>query len=681
MDNRKSLEKYGLYDSRFEHDSCGVGFVCNIKGNKSNEIIRQGLEVLKRLSHRGATGADPQTGDGAGILIQIPHEFFSKVAGIDKITLPEPGEYGTGLIFLPQEQNERRVCKEIFAKIIKTEELTLLGWRAVPLDDSGIGRSAKETQQFIEQIFIGEGKTKHTLKSEADGLGLERRLYVVRKQLENIIRASKLKQKSFFYITNLSRRTFLYKGLLMPEQLEGFFLDLKDEGIKSALCLVHSRYSTNTFPTWDLAQPFMFLAHNGEINTLRGNINWMRSRQSLLKCKALSKNLKKIFPVIVPGGSDSATIDNVFELLVLAGRSLPHAMMMLIPAAWEEDKQMEQELKDFYTYHACLMEPWDGPAAIAFTDGTRIGAVLDRNGLRPCRYLVTKKDFVVMASEVGVLDIPPEDILFSGRLKPGKFFFIDTEAGRLIEDEEIKLQISTRQKYSAWLKGNLLSLDKIKFRKKISGAGKSGGLSQDILTQLKSFGYTREDLKFIIKPMVENAQEPVGSMGNDTPHTFLSLKPQLLYNYFKQLFAQVTNPAIDPIREELVMSLFSFVGREKNLLAETPLHAHKLLIREPILSDEDLEKLKKIKEKGFKTKTISLLFRVDAKKDFMESLDRVCREAEEAIKEGYTFIILSDQGTNKDYAAMPSLLATGAVHHHLVRKALRTQIGIIVESA
>jgi len=667
----------GLYDSRFEHDSCGVGFVCNIKGERTNEIVRDGLSVLKRLSHRGATGSDPKTGDGAGILIQIPHEFFVRVCSGNKFDLPGQGEYGTGLVFLPRNNKERQFCKDVFLKVIREECQELLGWRKVFVDDTDIGKTAKETQPVIEQVFIGKKVTKgspsHKVTSK-DGMDFERRLYVIRKRIENIIRASNLKQKPIFYITNLSSLTFSYKGLLMPYQVENFFPDLKDPSIKSALCLVHSRYSTNTFPTWDLAQPFRFLAHNGEINTLRGNINWMRAREGLLESKLFGKDLKKIFPVIVPGGSDSATIDNVFELLVLSGRSLPHAMMMLLPSAWERNNFLDERLKEFYKYHACFMEPWDGPAAIAFTDGRRIGAVLDRNGLRPARYIVTKENSVVMASEAGVLDIAPEDILISGRLEPGKIFFIDTEAGRIIEDKEIKETMSRRQPYGKWLKENMLELEELVDRKCREKA------SSDILTDLKSFGYTREDLKFILKPMIENAQEPVGSMGNDTPHAVLSSRPQLFYNYFKQLFAQVTNPAIDPIREEVVMSLESYLGPGKNILDETPYHCHKLSVRKPILSNPDLEKIRGIKKNGFKTKTISLLFAAEDERNFTKTLNKICKEAESAIKEQYTFIILSDRGVNKDYASLPSLLACAAVHHYLVRKALRTQISIIVEA-
>jgi len=627
MDKREKLAQFGLYDPRFEHDSCGVGFVCNIKGNKSNEIIRQGLEVLGRLAHRGATGADPKTGDGAGILIQMPHEFLRTACEKVKITLPEPGNYGAGLVFLPQNTKERAFCKKTFEKIIKEEGQSVLGWRVVPVDNSDIGKTAQDTEPVIEQIFVGRNyrdtllnsglSSKHGIKLCVPELAFERKLYIIRKLVENEIRLSKIKQKSFFCITNLSCRTLSYKGLLMPHQVGNFFLDLKNVALKSCLCLVHSRYSTNTFPTWDLAQPFRFLAHNGEINTLRGNINWMKAREGLLKSELFGKDLKRIYPVIVSGGSDSAMLDNVFELLMLAGRSLPQAMMMLIPSAWEQNKLLDEKVAAFYKYHACFMEPWDGPAAIAFTDGTRIGAVLDRNGLRPARYIVTKKDFVVMASEVGVLDIPAQDIALSGRLEPGKIFFIDTQAGAIIQDTNIKEEMSRRRPYSDWLAKNVVELDKLEKR-----AAKK--VPFDTFAQMQAFGYTKEDLKFLIKPMVETAQEPVGSMGNDIPHAVLSSKPQLLYAYFKQLFAQVTNPAIDPIREELVMSLETYLGPSRNIFEETPGHCHKLLARRPILSNEELETIKAIKKGGFKTKTISLLFRVSLKDVFASTLDQIC---------------------------------------------------------
>lgn len=669
MERNHIPEKQGMYAPEFEHDNCGVGFVCHVKGRQSHEMVQKGVEVLHRLAHRGATGSDPQTGDGAGILMQVPHDFFIKAAKEIGITLPPLGSYGTGLVFFPQDKRERQFCRDIFEKVVKEEGQKILCWRKVPVDNSEIGRSAVETQPVIEQPFIQRNNEIE------DDIGFERKLYVIRKVIEKTIRNSDIGQKSFFYIINISSRTFSYKGLLMPQQVENFFLDLKDPEMKSALCLVHSRYSTNTFPTWDLSQPFRHLAHNGEINTLRGNINWMRAREGLMKSQVFGDDIEKLKPILVPGGSDSATLDNAFELLTLAGRSLPHAMMMLIPSAWEQDASIPEDLKAFYRFHGTFMEPWDGPAAIAFTDGASIGAVLDRNGLRPARYIVTKNDFVVMASEVGVLDIEPKDIKSSGRLEPGKMFFIDTREGRIVEDDEIKKSMSARNPYKSWIEENMVHLDKL------PDSGPPEPLQEDPVTLFKSFGYTREDMNHLIKPMAEDGKEPVGSMGNDTPHSILSMKPQLLYTYFKQLFAQVTNPAIDPIREEIVMSLESSIGPEKNILEETPDHCHILKVSNPIIRNNELARIKDIKINGFRTKKISILFKADDEGDFVRSIDRICQEASSAIDDGYTFILLSDRGANKEYAALPALLATGAVHHHLVRKAQRTQIGIIVESA
>ena len=670
MNSIRFPSKQGLYDPQFEHDSCGVGFVCNISGKKSHDIVKKGIEVLERLSHRGAVGADPETGDGAGILIQIPHRFLVKRCKAKRISLPESGYYGTGLVFLPTDKKDRNFCMNLLKKIVNEEGQQFLGWRDIPVDSSVIGKSARNTMPFISQVFIGRNKN---LESQA---AFERKLYIIRKQVENAMRASSIEQKSFFYITNLSSKTLSYKGLLKPSQLRDFFPDLQNKSIESSLCLVHSRYSTNTFPTWDLAQPFRFLAHNGEINTLRGNINWMRARERLLASKLFGTDIEKLKPVIVEGGSDSATIDNVFELLVLSGRTLEHSMMMLIPEAWEHNKFLNKELKDFYKYHACFMEPWDGPAAIAFTDGRNIGAVLDRNGLRPARYIITKNDFVVMASEVGVLDIDPIDIKTSGRLEPGKIFFIDTELGRIVHDFEIKKNVSLSSSYGKWNTENMVDLNKL------ITSGISNQKSENIISLLKVFGYSREDLKMIIKPMAEDGKEPMGSMGNDTPHAFLSKEPQILYNYFKQLFAQVTNPAIDSIREKLVMSLGSFVGPEKNILEETLEHSHKLMVKNPILANEEFEKIRDISINGFKAKTIYTFFdAADDKAGFRRALERICFEAEYAIEKGYSFIILSDRGTNKDNIALPMLLATSAIHQHLVRKNIRSQVALIIESA
>ncbi len=661
-------EKQGLYDPQFERDSCGVGFVCDMKGTKSHDIIQKGIEVLERMSHRGAVGSDPKTGDGAGILMQLPHEFYVQICSEIGVRLPDPGKYGTGLVFLPTEDEERERCRQILENTIKEEGQELITWRNVPVNDSIIGKTAQATQPVIEQVFIACGK------DTAGQPAFERKLYVVRKRAENAVKKSGIKQKSFFYISNISSRTISYKGLLTPYQLKDYYPDLRNKNIKSALALVHSRYSTNTFPTWDLAQPFRFLAHNGEINTLRGNINWFRAGERLLASDLFGNDIAKIKPIIMEGGSDSATIDNVFELLVLSGRSLQHAMMMLIPAAWERDKFMDKELQEFYKYHACFVPPWDGPAAIAFTDGEKVGAVLDRNGLRPARYLVTKKGFVVMASEVGVLDIGPEEIKYSGRLEPGKMFFIDIKEGRIVDDTEIKKTVSQHIPYGKWNKKNMIELDDL------PAPEESFKRSNDIRISLKAFGYTREDLKMIIKPMAEQGEEPTGSMGNDTPHAFLSKHPQILYNYFKQLFAQVTNPAIDPIREEVVMSLDSYIGSGKNALDQTPEHCHKLRVKRPILTNEELETIRKIGINNFQTKTIYTFFKADSEEDFVQAIKRICFEIEYAIERGYSFVILSDRGVDRENTALPALLAMSAVHHHLVRKAMRSQISIILES-
>lgn len=664
-------DKQGLYDPYYEHDSCGVGFVCHIKGIVSHDCIRNGLKVLDRLSHRGATGADPKTGDGAGVLIQVPHEFFLKKTSELKIALPGQGSYATGLVFLPKLPAAKKSCLKIFEDTIRSEGFEFLGWRKVPVDSSVIGETARATEPDIYQPFIGKGPD-----DGVDQIRFERHLYIARKKIENAVRASISRQKEIFYITNLSSRTLAYKGLLMPSQVGGYFTDLKDPDMKSAICMVHSRYSTNTFPTWERAQPFRFIAHNGEINTLRGNINWMRAREGLLKSDLFGDALRDIYPVIVPGGSDSAALDNVFELLVLSGRSIAQVVMMMIPYAWQQHRFVDGRIKDFYQYHASIMEPWDGPAAIAFTDGVRVGACLDRNGLRPARYIITKDDMVVMASEVGVLDIDPSSIVSSGRLEPGKIFFINTKVGRIIDNMDLKREISYKRPYGAWLKEKTVKLDEVS-----PAENAPRKTNEEMLTALKAFGYSREDLSAIIKPMAEKSAEPVGSMGNDTPHAVLSSKPQLLYTYFKQLFAQVTNPPIDSIREELVMSLASFIGPELNILKEGPEHCHRLYVQHPILTDEELVRIRSGIIDGFKTKTISTLFDPGNDKDFIRSLDRVCREAESAISEGYTFISLSDKAADSKRAALPALLSMGAVHHHLIRKALRSQIGIIVESA
>jgi len=675
--NLMGLNSQSLYAPEFEHDSCGVGFVCSLNGLKSNGIIKDGLQILNRLAHRGATGADPKTGDGAGILIQIPHNFFERVCGKLDIKLPSEGEYGTGIVFLPNDEEDKKVCKNIIEKILNENNLKLLGWRKVPVDNSDIGDYARNTEPLIEQPFITAGNRQDRSR-RSDELWFERKLFLARKIIENTVRSSKLERKGSLYITNLSSRTVCYKGLLKPSQLEQFYPDLKEADIYSAVCLVHSRYSTNTFPSWELAQPFRFLAHNGEINTLKGNINSMKVMENLLESPFFGENIKKILPVITPGGSDSASLDNVFEFLTLSGRSLPHSMMMMIPSAWEYNKFLSKKIRDFYLYHACMMEPWDGPAAVAFTDGRYVGAVLDRNGLRPARYLVTKSGRIIMASEVGVLDIPPEDILESGRLTPGKMLFIDTVGGKIIDDEKIKKQLSEKKPYGEWIKKNMKPLQKSRQVKKSEQIKTLQAL--DTLTMMKAFGYTSEDLKIIIKPMAENAQESVGAMGNDTPHAVLSKKSQLFYNYFKQLFAQVTNPAIDPIREEIVMSLESYIGTKHNILIESSINCARFRLKSPVLTNEQVEAFTGLSKEGEKAVRISLLFETKLLSGMITALDNISREILGLIGRGYFYFILSDRKIDNDHAAIPPLLAVGYIQRFLMEAGKRSMASLIIES-
>jgi glutamate synthase domain-containing protein 2/glutamate synthase domain-containing protein 1/glutamate synthase domain-containing protein 3 len=659
----------GLYDPRLEHDACGIGFVCNINGRKSHEIIEKGIQVLVNLTHRGACGCDPETGDGAGVLIQIPHKFFARVCASLGFTLPAPGEYGVGMTFLPVERHERLQCEGIIERIALEEGLTVLGWRDTPIDGSAIGRVARVSQPYIEQVFLGRGKGMTEDQ-------LERKLYIVRKRAEAEVAASDLEDKGFFYIPSLSARTIVYKGLLLAPQIAHFYPELSDPEVMSALCLVHQRFSTNTFPTWQLAHPFHYIAHNGEINTLRGNVNWMNARQSVLESPLFGEDIKKLFPIIQANGSDSAAFDNALELLLMSGRSLPHAMAMLVPEAWSRNKHMNPQKRAFYEYHASLMEPWDGPAAIAFTDGRSIGAVLDRNGLRPARYLVTNDNMIIMASETGVLPVRPEDVKYKGRLQPGKMLLVDTTEGRIVADRELKARLYGRNPYQLWLKEHQITLDSL--------ADPPREIAPDpatILRRQRAFGYTDEDLKMILAPMAEKGEEPVGSMGTDTPLACLSDKPQPLFNYFKQLFAQVTNPPIDPIREEMVMSLTSYIGTERNILAETPQHCHTLKLPHPILTNHSLEKLRRVSQGDFLATTLPTLFPVeDGAKGLERSLTQLCRHASQAIQSGYTLLILSDRGLDADYAPIPSLLALTAVHNHLVREETRTQVALIIES-
>ena len=662
-------ERQGLYDPSNERDACGIGFVVNFKGEKSHDIIEKGIQVLINLTHRGACGCDPRTGDGAGILIQIPHRFFEKQCAKLGFTLPPEGEYGIGMVFLPVEPQPRLQCEGIIERIVQEEGLSVIGWRDTPINVDAIGRVARASQPYIEQIFIrgGQGMSQDEL---------ERKLYIVRKRAESEIFGSDMKDKGFFYIPSMSSRTIIYKGLLLAPQISSFYRELSDPDAVSALCLVHQRFSTNTFPTWQLAHPFRYICHNGEINTLKGNKNWMHARQSVLRSELFGDDLKKLFPVIQPNGSDSASLDNAVELLCMSGRSLPHAMAMLIPEAWDADFTMAAEKKAFYEFHASLMEPWDGPASVAFTDGRVIGATLDRNGLRPARYLVTNNNLLIMSSESGVLPIKPEDVKFKGRLQPGKMLLVDLTQGRIIPDEEVKSKLAARQPYGQWIKENQITLDMLPEPPRVYGFH-----PDDILQRQRAFGYTDEEIRMILAPMAASGMEPIGSMGVDTPLACLSDKPQPLFHYFKQLFAQVTNPPIDPIREEMVMSLTSYIGTERNILEETPQHCHTLKLPHPILTNRDLEKMRRVSWGDFLATTLPMMFRVDEGEAGLErALDGLCRRASLAIQAGYSILILSDRGIDKDYAPIPSLLALTAVHNHLVREESRTQVALVVES-
>ncbi|MBI2455612.1 MAG: glutamate synthase subunit alpha, partial [candidate division NC10 bacterium] len=661
--------RQGLYDPQFEHDSCGVGFVVDIKGRKSHRIVTQALSVLKNLLHRGACGCEVNTGDGAGILIQMPHAFLARECGRLGITLPAPRWYGAGLVFLPTDPGQAARCQAVFEEIIREEGQALLGWRDVPTDDSPVGPSARAVEPIFKQIFIGRDAGLR------DDPAFERKLYVIRKRVEHAIYGSDMPARKRFYLPSLSSNTLIYKGMLSADQIETMFPDVVDPAVESALALVHQRFSTNTFPSWPLAHPYRYLAHNGEINTLRGNINWMHAREALCESDRLP-DLKKILPIVLEGGSDSAIFDNVLEFLVMAGRPLPHAILMMIPEAWSGHESMSPERRAFYEFHSCLMEPWDGPASIAFTDGTVIGAVLDRNGLRPSRYYVTKDDLVIMASEVGVLDIPPENILLKERLHPGRIFLVDTAQGRIIDDAELKHAYATEHAYAEWLKQHLVALEDLPEPPHVHEPDHA-----TVLQRQQVFGYTHEDLRILLAPMAVKGEEPVGSMGTDTSLAVLSNRPRLLYDYFKQLFAQVTNPPLDAIREELVTSMESTIGPERNLLKPEPESCHQIKIRFPILDNHEVATLRHVTAHGFRSLTLSMLFPVaDGGAGLARALDELCRRASQAIQRGYNILILSDRGVDLEHAPIPSLLATAGVHHHLIRKGTRTKVGLVIES-
>ncbi|MGI9592377.1 MAG: glutamate synthase large subunit [Myxococcota bacterium] len=667
MKHEMGIPRQGLYDPAHEHDACGVGFVANIAGEKSHQMIHKGIEVLVHLEHRGACGCDPETGDGAGILIQLPDRFLRQEAEKLDIELPEADLHASGLVFLSRHFALRDEQSRKFEELVADEGQRFLGWREVPHDPDAIGRVARDSMPSIRQPFIAAG-------DGYDADAFERKLYVIRRRFENQMK----EHPGYAYVATLSNRTFCYTGLLMPTQVGAFFPDLLDPAMESALALVHSRYSTNTLGAWDLSQPFRFMAHNGEINTLKGNRNAMLARQGTLQSDAFGEDLQKLYPLMREAASDSAQFDNALEFLHLSGRELPEAILMMIPEAWENYSELDPDLRAFYEFNSFRMEPWDGPASIAFTDGRQIGAVLDRNGLRPSRYVVTKDGFLVMASEVGVLEIDPANVLVKERLHPGKIFCVDLEEGRIVDDAEIKRRYVERKPYRKWVDENRVLLRELPSTSEVSAEP----MASDLRFQLQQvFGYTAEDLKFLIAPMVSTGKWAIGSMGEDAALACLSDRPQMLYRYFKQLFAQVTNPAMDSINEGPVMSLYSTLGAEKNLLTETPAHARLLRCDRPILTNEELERIRGISEPGFETATLHALYKVADKGEGLRfALQRLQREAAQAVRDGVNLLILSDRQVGSDAAPIPMLLATGAVHHHLVREGLRTQCGIICET-
>ena len=667
-------ERQGLYNPANEHDACGVGFIANIKGKKSHSLIEQGLLILKNLTHRGAVGADPLAGDGAGILIQIPDKFFREELKKQDITLPPPGQYGVGIVFLPKEPASRLACEYEIERAIKDEGQVLIGWRDVPVDNSGLGESVKNIEPVIRQVFIGRGSGVTVTDA------LERKLYIIRKSSGHAIQALRLAHGKEFYVPSMSARTMIYKGMLLANQVGQYYLDLQDPRVESALALVHQRFSTNTFPTWDLAHPFRLIAHNGEINTLRGNVNWIRARQGAISSPILGRDLDKVWPLIYDGQSDSASFDNALELLIMSGYSVAHAVMMMIPEAWEGHTLMDPSRRAFYEYHAAMMEPWDGPAAIAFTDGRQIGATLDRNGLRPARYIVTDDDFVIMGSESGTLPIPEEKIVKKWRLQPGKMFLVDLEKGRIVDDKELKETLASAKPYSEWIDRIRVKLDDVESDKQQPERS-----SVALLDRQQAFAYTQEDLKFILTPMGASGEEPTGSMGNDSPLAVLSNKNKTLYHYFKQLFAQVTNPPIDPIREELVTSLVSFIGPKPNLLGIDEMNPPlRLEVSQPVLDFYEMEKIRHIDlctDGKFKSFELDICYPAAWGRQAIEArLASLAAQAEDAVRGGYSIIIISDRRVDRENVAIPALLALSAIHQHLTNKGLRTSTGLVVES-
>ncbi|MGA9326129.1 MAG: glutamate synthase large subunit [Salegentibacter sp.] len=661
------LTEQGLYSPEFEHDNCGAGFICNLEGKRTNDIIHKALDILIRLEHRGAVSADGKTGDGAGILIEIPHDFFKTQCEFD---LPEFREYAVGMVFLPRSENQRNICKKIFEEEIDYQGLNVIGWREVPVDRSCLGSIAALSEPNVQQIFIGKGDDVSTEEFNA-------KLFAARKMAEHKIEKSELSEAEYFYLPSLSTNTIIYKGLLMPQDINNYYRDLDDPRVVTKLALVHQRFSTNTFPTWDLAQPFRYMCHNGEINTLRGNLSRMKAREELFESELFGDDLKEIVPITGEGKSDSASMDMVLELLLQTGRSLPEAIMMMVPEAWEKNPSMPDEKKAFYEYNACIMEPWDGPASIPFTDGNYIGALLDRNGLRPSRYTLTKDGYVIMSSETGVIDIKPENVELHGRLEPGRMFLVDMNEGRIIGDEEVKSNIVSRLPYRKWLDENLLPLAEVPYT-----GNKTPVEKIDYNTRQKLFGYTLEDISTIITPMATQGKEAIGSMGADMPLAVLSDKPQLLFNYFKQLFAQVTNPPLDGIREEIVTDISLSIGEDRNIFDVIPEQCKKLRIQNPVISNEDLDKIKYIDYPGFKAKSVSILYEADKGLNGLETrLDEMITEITNAVDDGCNIIILSDRNVNPKLAPIPSILACSFVHHMVKKHNRRSSFGIVIESA
>ena len=671
------VHQQSLYVPELEHDACGIGFVAHLKGQKSHRIVADALTMLRNMEHRGACGCDPNTGDGAGIMVQKPHDFFVKTAKEQGFALPGFDKYGVAMVFFPKDRNKRELCRKTLEETIEKLGLSLIGYRIVPTNNEGLGESSKSVEHQIEQVFIKFSDENYHL----DAMALERRFFILKNVVSHTIYKTIEASEDSFYVVSCSHNTIVYKGQLTTYQLEPYYPELSDPRLTSALALVHSRFSTNTFPKWKLAQPFRYIAHNGEINTIRGNVNWMKSKEALLENSLFTKEeLEMVMPICDGTASDSANLDNIVELLYLGGRSLPHVMMMLIPEAWQDNELMGDPKKAFYEYHAAMMEPWDGPASVCFTDGHIVGATLDRNGLRPSRYLLTEDDILVMSSETGALPIDESKVLLKGRLQPGKIFVANLEEGRIISDEELKQDICSQKPYREWLDQNK------KFIHDLPAPTGKNGFQEDfarlpLLSKQITLGYTTEDLKVMMAPMADHAKEPIGSMGADTPLAILSDQSQHLSSYFKQLFAQVSNPPIDPIRERMVMSLFTSVGSTQNILDATPAHCKQVNMHQPVLTNAELRKLRYIKHPDFKSKTITIHFEADSNPGRLEeAIDRINAEAEAAVNEGVNILILSDKGFDKTKAPIPSLLATGAVHHHLISKGLRAKVGLVVEA-